>query len=143
MAIIEPSIGPTKFCLISVKFYYNSFIKINKNPIKNIENTLLESHNIPKYQGIIFSYTVLDVSTLFIPLESLIPVSTLIPTLLTLVKRGHRRPQKYPTQANFLMSSDICFKIDNVHYNDIIVILPPYILSKQKNFLQLLEKEVF
>ena len=38
---------------------------------------------------------------------------------------------------------DICFVIDNLHYDDVNMKLHPYILSKQKAILGLLEKSVF
>lgn len=65
-----------------------------------------------------------------ISLVSSTPLLTLPSILLILIKRGYRRFQKYPIQTNLFTSSDICFMIDNLHYDNVNMRLPSYTLSK-------------
>lgn len=145
-AIIELSSGPTQFRSTSVKPYYNPIIETDENFDKDTKDTSLETRDNPEYQEVSPIHLPPDIPPTLVsstPLISSTATSTLPSTPSTPAKHGRGRPRKCPIQTNLLTSSDICFVMNNLHYDDVNVRLPPYTLSRQKEISGLLEKEVF
>lgn len=146
MVIIKLFNGPFQFYLTSVKFDHNPVIETDKNLVKNIINTSLETHDNSNYQKVSPIHLLLNILLILVfstPLISLTPISTLPSILPIPAKRRRKKPQKYLIQINLFTSLDIYFGINNFYYNNVNMRLPTYILLKQKVILGLLEKKVF
>ena len=100
-----------------------------------MENTSIKMRDNFEYQEVSITHLLTDILPTLVPstpLKALSLTSTLSSTLSIPVKRGCKRPQKYPIQTNLPTSSDICFVIYNPNYGDVNVRLFPYTLSRQK-----------
>lgn len=109
-----------------------------------MEDASLETSINPKHQDVLPIHLSPDIQLALVlstPLKTLTLPLTQLLTLLVSVQRGHRRSQKHLIQANLLMSLDIYFIIDNLHYNNINTKLPPYTLLRQKKFQDCWKKE--